>query len=143
MMCAGFSRALASQQEAHAPGTRRQSSACATSPGAEGGPSQLYQHCQPQALTPPPPSLPPPLRKYIMNQAAAWLHPCRKRTRWAKACVTVRAVQELREAQRDAQMHGEYAKRSTDGVRGPDAEQQEADEVTALLMQPKEEGLGK
>ena len=78
-----------------------------------------------------------------MSQAPAWLRPCRKRTRWAKACVTLRAVQELREARHDAQMHGEYAKRSSDEVRGPDAEQQEADEVTELLMQPKEEGLGK
>ena len=55
----------------------------------------------------------------------------------------MRAVQELKEAQHDAQMHGEYAKRSTDEVRGPDAEQLEEDEVTELLMQPKEEGLGK
>ena len=55
----------------------------------------------------------------------------------------MRAVQELREAQHDAQMHGEYAKRISDEVMGPDAEQREADEVKALLMQPKEEGLGK
>ena len=55
----------------------------------------------------------------------------------------MRAVQELKEAQHNAQMHGEYAKRSSEEARGPDAEQREAEEVTQLLMQPKEEGLGK
>ncbi len=78
-----------------------------------------------------------------MGSAQAWLHTCRKYTRWAKACVTLRAVQELKEAQHDAQMHGEYAKRSMNEGRRPDAEQREADEVEELLMQPKEEGLGK
>ena len=55
----------------------------------------------------------------------------------------MRAVQELKKVQHYAQMHGEYAKRSIDEGRGPDSEQREAGELTKLLMQPKEEGLGK